>query len=295
MVAPGAAEGGSVLAKPPVRKLAKDLGVDISAVTPTGLSGEVLREDVIRGAGQATVFKNLETPAWPENREERIPVKGVRKAIAQAMVKSMFSAPHVSVFVDVDATRTMEFVKRLKASPDFVGIKVSPLLVMVKAMIWAVQRNPTVNSTWTDEEIIVHHYVNLGVAAATPRGLIVPNVKDAQNLSLRELAAALEQLTNTAREGKTTPDSMSNGTITITNLGSFGVDTGTPILNPGEVSIVALGTIKPKPWIVEGEVRSRMVTTVAASFDHRVVDGDVASRFVADVASVMEEPALLLD
>jgi pyruvate dehydrogenase E2 component (dihydrolipoamide acetyltransferase) len=162
-------------------------------------------------------------------------------------------------------------------------------------MIWAVQRNPTVNSTWTDEEIIVHHYVNLGVAAATPRGLIVPNVKDAQNLSLRELAAALEQLTNTAREGKTTPDAMSNGTITITNLGSFGVDTGTPILNPGEVSIVALGTIKPKPWIVEGEVRSRMVTTVAASFDHRVVDGDVASRFVADVASVMEEPALLLD
>ena len=297
MVAPGAAEGGSVLAKPPVRKLAKDLGVDISAVTPTGSSGEVLREDVIRGAGQATVFKNLETPAWPENREERIPVKGVRKAIAQAMVKSMFSAPHVSVFVDVDATRTMEFVKRLKASPDFVGIKVSPLLVMVKAMIWAVQRNPTVNSTWTDEEIIVHHYVNLGVAAATPRGLIVPNVKDAQNLSLRELAAALEQLTNTAREGKTTPDAMSNGTITITitNLGSFGVDTGTPILNPGEVSIVALGTIKPKPWIVEGEVRSRMVTTVAASFDHRVVDGDVASRFVADVASVMEEPALLLD
>ena len=295
LVTPGAGDGGSVLAKPPIRKLAKDLGVDLVGVTPTGPSGEVLREDVLREAGQATVFKNLETPAWPENREDRIPVKGVRKAIAQAMVKSMFTAPHVSVFVDVDATRTMDFVKRLKSSPDFAGVKVSPLLVMVKAMIWAVQRNPTVNSTWTDEEIIVHHYVNLGVAAATPRGLIVPNVKDAQNLSLRDLALALEQLTNTAREGKTSPEDMSNGTITITNLGSFGVDTGTPILNPGEVSIVALGTIKPKPWIVEGEVRSRMVTTVAASFDHRVVDGDVASRFVADLASVMEEPALLLD
>jgi pyruvate dehydrogenase E2 component (dihydrolipoamide acetyltransferase) len=211
------------------------------------------------------------------------------------MVTSMFTAPHVSVFVDVDATRTMDFVKRLKASPDFAGIKVSPLLVMVKAMIWAVQRNPTVNSTWTDEEIIVHHFVNIGVAAATPRGLIVPNVKEAQTLSLKELAIALEHLTTTAREGKTAPEDMRQGTITITNLGSFGVDTGTPILNPGEVSIVALGTIKPKPWIVEGEVRSRMVTTVAASFDHRVVDGDVASRFVADVASVMEEPALLLD
>lgn len=290
-----AAEGTTVLAKPPIRKLARDLGVDLHAVSPTGASGEVLREDVVRHAGQATVFKNLETPAWPEIREDRIPVKGVRKAIAQAMVKSMFTAPHVSVFVDVDATRTMEFVKRLKASPDFSQIKVSPLLVMVKAMIWAVQRNPMVNSTWTDDEIIVHHYVNLGVAAATPRGLIVPNVKEAHTLSLRALAIALEQLTVTAREGKTSPEEMSNGTITITNLGSFGVDTGTPILNPGEVSIVALGTIKPKPWIVEGEVRSRMVTTVAASFDHRVVDGDVASRFVADVASVMEEPALLLD
>ncbi len=267
----------------------------MESITGSGIGGEILRDDVIRDAGQATVFRNLETPEWPENREDRIPVKGVRKAIAQAMVKSMFSAPHVSVFVDVDATRTMDFVKRLKASPDFAGIKVSPLLVMVKAMIWAVQRNPTVNSTWTEEEIIVHHFVNMGVAAATPRGLIVPNVKEAQSLSLRDLAMALEKLTVTAREGKTTPEEMSGGTITITNLGSFGVDTGTPILNPGEVTIVALGTIKPKPWVVNGEVRSRMVTTVAASFDHRVVDGDVASKFVADVAAVMEEPALLLD
>ena len=289
------ADSSPVIAKPPIRKLAKDLGVSLEAVTGSGIGGEILRDDVIRHAGQATVFRNLETPEWPENREDRIPVKGVRKAIAQAMVKSMFTAPHVSVFVDVDATRTMDFVKRLKASPDFAGIKVSPLLVMVKAMIWAVQRNPTVNSTWTEEEIIVHHFVNMGVAAATPRGLIVPNVKEAQSLSLRDLAMALERLTLTAREGKTTPEEMSGGTITITNLGSFGVDTGTPILNPGEVTIVALGTIKPKPWVVNGEIRARMVTTVAASFDHRVVDGDVASKFVADVAAVMEEPALLLD
>lgn len=289
------AQALEVIAKPPIRKLAKDLGVNLSSVQATGLGGEITRDDVIRHAGQATVFKNLETPHWPENREDRIPVKGVRKAIAQAMVKSMFSAPHVSVFVDVDATRTMDFVKRLKASPDFAGIKVSPLLIMAKAMIWAVQRNPSVNSTWTEEEIIVHHFVNFGVAAATPRGLIVPNIKEAHTLNLRDLAMALERLTLTAREGKTPPEDMAGGTITITNLGSFGVDTGTPILNPGEVSIVALGTIKPKPWVVDGEVRPRMVTTVAASFDHRVVDGDVASRFVADVASVMEEPALLLD
>ncbi len=284
-----------VIAKPPIRKLAKDLDVDLQQVTPTGPGGEVLREDVIRQAQQASVFRNIQTPEWPDEREERIPVKGVRKATAQAMVASAFTAPHVSVFTDVNATRTMEFVKRLKASPDFAGVRVSPLLVMAKAIIWAVRRNPTVNSMWTDEEIIVRHYVNLGIAAATPRGLIVPNIKDAQNLSLLELAQSLEQLTLTAREGKTQPADMQNGTITVTNLGSFGMDTGTPILNPGEVAIVALGTIKQKPWVVDGEVRPAYVTTVGASFDHRVVDGDVASRFTADVASVLEEPALLLD
>ncbi|WP_395638238.1 dihydrolipoamide acetyltransferase family protein [Pseudolysinimonas sp.] len=284
-----------IIAKPPIRKLAKDLDVDLATVTGTGLGGEITRDDVVRGAQQASVFRNIETPAWPQEREERIPVKGVRKAIATAMVQSAFTAPHVSVFTDVNATRTMEFTRRLKDSAQFAGIRVSPLLVMAKAVIWAVQRNPTVNSTWTDTEIIVHHYVNLGIAAATPRGLIVPNIKDAQNLSLRELAMALEQLTVTARDGKTTPADMSNGTITITNLGSFGMDTGTPILNPGEVGIVALGAIKQKPWVIDGEVRPAFVTTVSAAFDHRIVDGDVASRFTADLASVIEEPALLLD
>jgi len=283
------------MAKPPIRKLAKDLGVDLAAVTATGLVGEVTRDDVIRQASQASVFKNIQTPEWGAEREEIIPVKGVRKAIASAMVSSKFTAPHVSVFVDVDATRTMEFVKRLKNSPDFAGIRVSPLLIAAKALIWAVRRNPMVNSTWTDKEISVHHYVNLGIAAATPRGLVVPNVKDAHTLSLRDLAIALEQLTLTARDGKTTPAEMSGGTITITNLGSFGMDTGTPILNPGEVGILVLGTIKQKPWVVDGQILPRFVTTLGGSFDHRVVDGDVVSRFVADVASVLEEPALLLD
>jgi pyruvate dehydrogenase E2 component (dihydrolipoamide acetyltransferase) len=287
--------GVPVIAKPPIRKLAKDLGVDLSAVTPTGPIGDVTRDDVLREATQVSVFRNIQTPEWPNDREDRIPVKGVRKAIATAMTSSAFTAPHVSLFVDVDATRTMEFVKRLKNSADFAGVKVSPLLIMAKAIIWAVRRNPTVNSSWTDEEIIVRHYVNLGIAAATPRGLIVPNVKEAQDMSLLELAGALEQLTLTARDGKTPPSDMAGGTITITNIGVFGMDTGTPILNPGEVGIVALGTIKQKPWVVDGEVRPRFVTTLGASFDHRVVDGDVASRFLADVASIIEEPALLLE
>lgn len=290
-----AAEAIPIIAKPPIRKLAKDLGVNLAEVEATGLANEITRDDVVRHASQASVFRNIETPEWGAEREERIPVKGVRKAIATAMVQSAFSAPHVSVFVDVDATRTMEFVKRLKNSTDFAGVRVSPLLIMAKAVIWAVRRNPTVNSSWTDQEIIVRHFVNLGIAAATPRGLIVPNIKDAQELSLLDLARALEQLTITARDGKTQPAQMSGGTITITNIGSYGMDTGTPIINPGEAAIVALGSIRQKPWVVEGEVRARFVTTVAASFDHRIVDGDVASRFVADLAAIIEEPALLLD
>jgi pyruvate dehydrogenase E2 component (dihydrolipoamide acetyltransferase) len=284
-----------IIAKPPIRKLAKDLNVDLSKVTATGAAGEITREDVVNAATQASVFRNLTTPAIPSEREERIPVKGVRKAIATAMVQSAFTAPHVSIFVDVDATRTMEYVKRLKASTDFAGVKVTPLLIMAKAMMWAVRRNPTVNSTWTDKEIIVHNFVNFGVAAATPRGLIVPNIKDADRMSMLELARQLELLAATAREGKTTPEDMKDGTITITNIGVFGVDTGTPILNPGQVAIVALGSIRPKPWVVNNEIVIRQVTTIGATFDHRVVDGDVASRFVQDVASVIEEPALLLD
>ena len=286
---------GDVIAKPPIRKLAKDLNVDLSRVSATGVAGEITREDVVNAATQASVFRNLTTPAIPSEREERIPVKGVRKAIATAMVQSAFTAPHVSIFVDVDATRTMEYVKRLKASTDFAGVKVTPLLLMAKAMMWAVRRNPTVNSTWTDKEIIVHNFVNFGVAAATPRGLIVPNIKDADRMSMLELARQLELLAATAREGKTTPEDMKDGTITITNIGVFGVDTGTPILNPGQVAIVALGSIRPKPWVVNNEIVIRQVTTIGATFDHRVVDGDVASRFVQDVASVIEEPALLLD
>jgi len=288
-------DAAPVLAKPPIRKLAKDLGVDLTQVTGTGIGGEILRDDVVRGASEAKLFRNLETPEPQAAREERIPLKGVRKMTAQAMVTSSTEAPHVGVFTDVDATRTMEFVKRLKTSTEFAGTKVSPLLIFAKAMLWAIRRNPEVNSTFTQTEIIRHNFVNLGIAAATPRGLVVPNIKEAQSLSLLELAQAIEQLTYTARDGRTQPADMANGTITITNIGVFGMDFGTPILNPGECAIMAMGTIREKPWVVDGEVRPRMVTTVGGSFDHRIVDGDVISRFVADVASVLEEPALLLD
>ena len=284
-----------VIAKPPIRKLAKDLGVELTGLVGTGRGGEIVREDVLRATARDGLFREHSKPQALEEREHRFPVKGVRKVIADNMVASAFQAPHVSIFVDVDATRTMEYVRRLKQSSQFEGVKISPLLIFAKALLWAVRRNPEVNAMWTDEEIVVKNYVNLGIAAATPRGLVVPNIKDAQDLSLIELAEAIAALTETARLGRTQPADMQGGTITITNFGVFGMDFGTPILNPGEVAILAMGSIKQKPWVVEGQVLPRWVTTVGGSFDHRVVDGDVISRFVADVASVLEEPALLLD
>ena len=290
------------LAPPPVRLAAKELGVDLANVTATGARGQVTKQDLMNYVAHLSDVQHsgARQPFWqpaatPGDRIERIPVRGVRKATAKAMVASAFSAPHVSIFVDVDASRTMEFVKRLKKSRHFEGVKVTPLLVLAAAVIWAAERNPQVNATWTDSEIQIKHFMNLGIAAATPRGLMVPNIKDAQELSLRELAIALNNLTTRAREGKTQPAEMANGTLTITNIGSLGIDTGTPIINPGEVAIVAFGTIKQKPWVVDGEVIPRWVTTLGGSFDHRVVDGDLSARFMADVAAILEEPALLLD
>ncbi|MET4060855.1 2-oxoisovalerate dehydrogenase E2 component (dihydrolipoyl transacylase) [Arthrobacter sp. UYP6] len=290
-----------VLAKPPVRKAAKDLGINLADVPATGPSGEVTKQDLISYQAQRESEQDSADTFWAgaqkagDQRIERIPVKGVRRATAKAMVQSAFTAPHVSIFVDVDASRTMEFVKRLKVSRDFEGIKVSPLLILAKAVIWAAARNPSVNATWAGDEILVKHFMNLGIAAATPRGLMVPNIKDAQDLSLKELAIALNSLATTARAGKTPPADMQGGTLTITNIGALGIDTGTPIINPGEVAIVAFGTIKQKPWVLDGEVIPRWVTTLGGSFDHRVVDGDLSARFMADVASILEEPALLLD
>lgn len=304
---PQAVPRRQTLAKPPVRKAAQDMGIDLAHVTPTGDNGQVTKQDLLNYAAHLSLTEkaSVTDTTDPEHfwipsghggdRIERIKVRSVRKATAKAMVESAFKAPHVSIFVDVDATRTMEFVQRLKKSPRFEGIKVTPLLVLAKAVIWASARTPQVNATWTDSEIQVKHFMNLGIAAATPRGLMVPNIKEAQDMNLRELAIALNDLTTRAREGKTQPAEMQNGTMTITNIGSLGIDTGTPIINPGEAAIIAFGTIKQKPWVVDGEVLPRWVTTLGGSFDHRVLDGDLSAKFLADVASILEEPALLLD
>lgn len=301
--------GDRPLAKPPVRKLAKDLGVDLATVVPSGPDGVITREDVhaavapapgeASGAAPAAVAP-APSPAAPASydtaRETRVPVKGVRRATAAAMVGSAFTAPHVTEFVTVDVTRTMKLVEELKQDKEYTGLRVNPLLLISKALLVAIRRNPEVNASWDEaaQEIVVKHYVNLGIAAATPRGLIVPNVKDAQAQTLPQLAGSLGELVSTAREGRTSPAAMQGGTVTITNVGVFGVDTGTPILNPGESAILAVGAIKLQPWVHKGKVKPRQVTTLALSFDHRLVDGELGSKVLADVAAVLEQPKRLI-
>ena len=292
--APAAPRGGYVpLAKPPVRKLAKDLGVDLHALTGSADGGVITREDVERAANGAPV-----APSIVDNgsRERRVPIKGVRKMTAAAMVQSAFTAPHVTEFLTIDVTPMMEFREKLKKSREFAGVKVTPLTFAAKAVCLAAKRTPDVNAVWDEQaqEIVYKDYVHLGIAAATPRGLIVPKVRDADSMSLKELAQALTALTDTAREGKTSPADMANGTITITNVGVFGVDTGTPIINPGESAILCLGAIKDQPWVVDGEIKVRKVLQLSLSFDHRVVDGQQGSEFLADVGALLADPAMAM-
>jgi pyruvate dehydrogenase E2 component (dihydrolipoamide acetyltransferase) len=311
--------GARALAKPPVRKYAKDLGVDLAQVSGSGEGGIITRADVeAHAAGGAAAAPAAQAPAVGAapaaageaaaytapvfarsgEREERLPIKGVRKMMAQAMVDSAFTAPHVTEWITVDVTATMELVERLRSDREFKDVKVTPLLVLAKAMCVAIRRSPLVNATWDEAagEIVVKDYVNLGIAAATPRGLIVPNVKDADQMSMRQLAEAIGALTSTAREGRTQPADMAGGTITITNVGVFGVDLGTPIINPGESAIMAFGAIRREPWVVTAAdgtetIEPRWVTRLALSFDHRLIDGELGSTFLADVAKVMEDPA----
>ncbi|WP_030732806.1 dihydrolipoamide acetyltransferase family protein [Streptomyces sp. NRRL F-2890] len=301
------AAGGKPLAKPPVRKLAKDLGIDLRMVRPTGPEGTITREDVQAAAVPAPQPAGTGAVPEPEREtqaaapvpaagERRVPIRGVRKATAQAVAGSAFTAPHVTEFITVDVTRTMKLVARLKEDPDLAGVRVNPLLIIARALLLALRRNPDAHAAWDEanQEIVYKDAVNLGIAAATPRGLLVPNIKDAGRKTLTELATAIGELVTTAREGRTTPADMQGGTVTITNVGVFGVDSGTPILNPGESAILAVGAIKAQPWVHKGKVKPRQVTTLALSFDHRLIDGELGSRLLADIAGVLEHPRRLL-
>lgn len=306
-----ATAGRTVLAKPPVRKLARDLGVELASVPATGPGGIITREDVLAYnarseprtlatyAGDDSPWLNdagTGSSVTPDGRQTRVPVKSVRKRTAEAMVQSAFTAPHVTEFHTVDVTKTMKLVAKLREDREFKDVRVTPLLITARALLLAVRRHPDINASWDEaaQEIVYKHYVNLGIAAATPRGLVVPNIKDAHRLDLKGLAQGLADLTATARAGRTSPADMSDGTITITNVGVFGIDTGTPILNPGEAAILAFGAIREQPWVHKGKIKKRWVTQLALSFDHRLVDGALGAYVLADVAKILEDPAQAL-
>ena len=290
LATPGqAARSPRALAKPPVRRLARDLGIDIASLAGTGPQGTVTRDDVQRAATPAT-------DRSATGDEERIPVRGVRKATATAMVASAFTAPHVTEFLQIDITNTVSALPRLRELPEFSGIKVSPLLLVARALLTAVARHPMINSSWDEaaQEIVVKKYVNLGIAVATERGLLVPTIKGAHALPLAGLARSLEETAATTRSGKATPANLSGGTITITNVGVFGVDSGTPIITPGEAAILAFGAIRDMPWVVDGQLAVRKVTTLSLSFDHRIVDGELGSAVLRDVGLMLEDPIRML-
>lgn len=297
-VAAAPSPAAAPLAKPPVRKLAKELGVDLWTVLGSAAGGVITREDVERAAH---VVDNAGSAArsGPESGTEsgtgqrREPIRGVRKATAAAVVSSAFTAPHVTMFLTVDVTPMMELRARLKGQPRFRDVKLTPLAFAARALCLAVRRTPDVNASWDEAtgEIVYFDYVHLGIAAATPRGLVVPKIRDADRMPLRELAVALDELAVSAREGRTAPGDMFGGTITITNIGVFGIDTGTPILNPGESAILALGTIRDMPWVVDGAVAPRKVCQLALSVDHRVVDGQQGSQFLAHIGALLADPA----
>lgn len=306
------APAGKVLAKPPVRKLARDLGVDLTTLTGQGPMGSITRAQVLAtaegaapadapalaGAQGEPALAGVRGEAEPRpgQREQRIPIKGVRKLTAENVSASALSIPHVTEFFTVDATRTMRALERLRAHPEWSELRISPLLLVAKAVLVAIRRHPLMNSCWDEaaNEIVVKDYVNLGIAAATERGLLVPNIKDAGRLSLRELAEAMASLVRTAKAGRTTPAEMAGGTFSITNVGVYGIDTGTPILPLNQAAILAFGAIQERPWVHKGRVKPRRVTTLGLSFDHRIIDGELGSRFLADIGAFLTDPETAL-
>lgn len=276
-------------AKPIVRKLAKDMGVDIHALRGSGTHGEVTREDVLAAAGG-------ERAPMAAGADEVVPVRGVLRAMADAMVASKFSAPHVTIWLDVDVTRTLTLVQQLREHPAYAGTRVTPLTIVAAAVARTAREFPRINATWRDHadgaDIVLHPSVHLGIAADTPRGLLVPVLKNVQAMKLPQLAGAITGLIETARAGRSTPADLTGGTIAITNVGVFGIDGGTPIINPGQTAIIAMGQIVERPWVVEGNIVVRPIMQLSMSFDHRVIDGAIGSRALKAIADFVADPAV---
>ncbi|HSO04461.1 MAG TPA: dihydrolipoamide acetyltransferase family protein, partial [Candidatus Limnocylindrales bacterium] len=293
-----------VRAKPPVRRLARDLGVDLTQVVPTGPDGSITHDDVARAAAatRGVAAPSRVAPTAPPVRaaegggSEIVPLTHVGRMMAHAMTSSAFTAVHVTEWVDVDVTAMTALIRAARTRDDMAGLSITPLTFAALGLVRAALDHPTVNASLDEagESLLVHRSVHLGIAVDSPRGLIVPRIPDAQGLDLRGMGDALARLIETARAGRSRPEDLRGSTITITNVGVFGVDGGTPILNPGEVAILALGRVLARPWVVDGRIEARDVVTLALSFDHRVVDGATGSRVLREVADFMADPATAL-
>ena len=282
-------------AKPPVRRLAKQLGIDLSGVRATGRDGTVTRDDVEAAASLQLVGTDPALADGGQAGDRREPVRGVMRSMAAAMTESAATIPAVTEWVEVDVTPSATLADRMRGLPEFSDTKVTPLLLVAAACLAALHRQPRLNAHFdeTAQEIVHRAAVQLGVAVASDRGLVVPHVSNAGALTLHELAVALTDVVSHGREGTATPADLVGATFTITNVGVFGIDGGTPMIPPGQSAILAFGAWREKPWVERGRVVVRTTSTLSLSFDHRFIDGATGSRFLRDVADVLEEPALL--
>lgn len=307
-----AAPNAEVLATPSVRKLARDLGVDIAGVPGTGKAGKITREDVEafanggapaaapaakEDAAPAASTAAAAAPAADRNaEEERVPFKGIRKAISNAMVKSAYTAPHVTIMDEVDVAELVAFRTRLKPIMEQKGTKVTYLPFIVKALIAAVRKFPVLNAMIDEEsqEIVYKKYYNIGIATDTDNGLIVPVIKDADRRSIWMIADDIRDLANRGREGKLAPTEMKGSTISITNIGSAGGMFFTPIINFPEVAILGTGRITEKPVVKNGEIVAAPVMALSLSFDHRIIDGATAQNAMNYIKQLLANPELLV-
>jgi pyruvate dehydrogenase E2 component (dihydrolipoamide acetyltransferase) len=294
---PGGSTTGALMrrpdAKPGARQEARESSVDLTTVEGTGPGGVITRADVRRSADIHAGANGLALPQVPGTDDEtRTPIRGIRKRSAAAVARSAFTAPHATVFLTCDATNTVELVTRLRSSPPFDGTHLTPLTVVATALMRAVADEPSLNSSWDEEsqEIVIPHRVHLGVATATDEGLKVPVVRDAHAMRLPELAGAIAAAAAGARSGEASPTDLTGSTISVTNVGVFGVDAGTPILNPGEAAILAVGAISDRPWVVDGALAVRKVVTLSLAFDHRLLDGEQAGRALAAIGAILMDP-----
>jgi 2-oxoisovalerate dehydrogenase E2 component (dihydrolipoyl transacylase) len=300
---------GRPLAKPPVRKLAKDLGVDLTEVEGSGPDGIITRDDVHSFAGNGQPAP-AEAPAQPAAAQpapqavvaqpvaradgERIPLRGVRKAIAEKMTTSRREIPEATTWVDCDATGLWELREELNLAQT--DVRVSPLAIVLRAVVAGLRKFPDLNASLDtqQQEIVLHRHVNLGFAAQTERGLVVPVIKQADRRSTLDIASELNRLAAAARAGSVKPDEMTGGTFTVSNYGSFGVDGGSAVINHPEAAILGVGRISERPWVVDSAIAVRKVMQLSIAFDHRICDGGEAAGFLRFLADVIENPTKLV-